>query len=292
MAPPAARSTSTAPEQDTAQQTVAAQQTAPGQGASDTTTPEFLAAWQQWRHARLGAVSDPLGVASLVSTTWLAEGAHVEVDGVAGRWRADGPCVVGTGLAGSGYTGEDGVAVDDTVRLDAQSVLIAGVRRLRIHLREGSPALRVFDAASPGLTNLQGIATYEPDAAWVVPARFEAGGAPRQISLVDGYTLTEQPAGAFVFTLEGQEHRLTVRRAGQAYSAVFGDATNGTETYRFRFLRIKAPDETGRGEIDFTRAFLPPCAFSDQYVCPLPPPGNRLTVPVRAGERTVLRRDS
>ena len=71
-------------------------------------------------------------------------------------------------------------------------------------------------------------------------------------------------------------------------NAVLGDATNGTETYRFRFLEI-GPVEDGLVTIDFNRAHLPPCAFSPEYVCPLPLSGNRWSVPVRAGERAVRR---
>ena len=40
--------------------------------------------------------------------------------------------------------------------------------------------------------------------------------------------------------------------------------------------------------VDFNRAYLPPCAFSDFYVCPLPPAGNRLSTPIRAGEKNVI----
>lgn len=37
--------------------------------------------------------------------------------------------------------------------------------------------------------------------------------------------------------------------------------------------------------LDFNRAFVPPCGFSVQYNCPLPPPQNRLHLPVPAGEK-------
>jgi uncharacterized protein (DUF1684 family) len=33
---------------------------------------------------------------------------------------------------------------------------------------------------------------------------------------------------------------------------------------------------------------LSPCAFSYAFNCPVPPPQNRLTVAVEAGEKTVL----
>lgn len=39
---------------------------------------------------------------------------------------------------------------------------------------------------------------------------------------------------------------------------------------------------------DFNRAFLPPCAFSGHYVCPLPSPENHLDLAVTVGERLPL----
>ena len=51
---------------------------------------------------------------------------------------------------------------------------------------------------------------------------------------------------------------------------------------------MPAADADGHVVVDFNRAYLPPCAFSDFYVCPLPPAGNRLDRPIRAGEKKVL----
>ena len=71
----------------------------------------------------------------------------------------------------------------------------------------------------------------------------------------------------------------------------FADATSGTETYgagRYLLDTIKSADlgSTSSGELilDFNFAYNPSCCYSPRYVCPLAPPENRLTVPVRAGE--------
>jgi len=65
----------------------------------------------------------------------------------------------------------------------------------------------------------------------------------------------------------------------------FADVTSGNETHgsgRYLDLAIE-PD--GSVVLDFNRACHPSCAFSSAYPCPLPAAGNRLAVPVRAGER-------
>jgi len=72
----------------------------------------------------------------------------------------------------------------------------------------------------------------------------------------------------------------------------FADPTNGPETYgggRYLLDTIKSADlgaaEDGRLILDFNFAYYPSCAYSPDWVCPLPPRENRLPTPVRAGER-------
>jgi len=71
------------------------------------------------------------------------------------------------------------------------------------------------------------------------------------------------------------------------------DATNGRETYhagRYLLDTIKGVDLGGDGDgrvvLDFNFSYPPSCAYSQRWVCPLPPVANRLPRPVRAGERS------
>ena len=261
--------------------------TAPASQTAEETA-EWRRAWDAWHEARWAAGSAPHGTAALAETVWL-ELREQEIDGLSGRWRADGARVVGTGLDGSGYTDASGAAVGDTVVLAGGEELRAGDVLLRAFVREGVPALRVLDPHTPGRVRLEGIDAYEPDPVWVRDATFAARDEPVGFDHVDGHRSVQQRAGTLEFELDGIPTRLTATVLADALSVVFGDATNGTETFRFRFLRVPLPDEAGRTTVDFTRAILPPCSFSDHYVCPLPPPGNRLDVAVRAGERVPVR---
>jgi uncharacterized protein (DUF1684 family) len=71
----------------------------------------------------------------------------------------------------------------------------------------------------------------------------------------------------------------------------FADATSGIETYgacRYLLDTVKGSDlgeREGKLVLDFNFAYNPSCAYDPHWVCPLAPPGNRLGVPVRAGER-------
>ena len=260
-------------------------------GTTPEEASEWRRAWDAWHEARWATVSAPHGTAALADTVWLST-QEQKVDGIAGRWRADGARVVATGLDGSGYTDAGGAPVGDAVALAGGEELRAGDVLLRAFVRDGIPALRILDPHTPGRVRLQRIDAYAPDRAWVREATFTPRDEPVGFDHIDGHRSVQQRTGTLEFELDGIPTRLTATVLADALSVVFGDATNGVETFRFRFLRVPLPDEEGRTTVDFTRAILPPCSFSDHYVCPLPPPGNRLDVAVRAGERTPVRADA
>ena len=62
---------------------------------------------------------------------------------------------------------------------------------------------------------------------------------------------------------------------------------DGTLTYGGgRFLSARLPDGKNKQvELDFNRAYNPPCAFTAFATCPVPRKENRLGVRVEAGER-------
>lgn len=63
----------------------------------------------------------------------------------------------------------------------------------------------------------------------------------------------------------------------------FHDQTNGEETYGGgRYVHLDSLD-VHRWILDFNKAYNPYCAYDSVWVCPLPPAGNVLPFPVRAG---------
>lgn len=236
--------------------------------------------WRRWHEARVRYAAAEYGPAALESTNWLIA-MPAAVDGIPGLWALarDG------GIEGS----ELGVA-GRTIALKGAESIRFGRREVRVFERDGALALRVFDPQRAQRELLSGIDAYKPDAAWQLPATFEAT-PDEQIVLrtTDGHERTVALAGRLRFELRGAARvLLATRRDNGALTAVFGDVTNGIETYRFRFLPIDEPDADGTAVLDFNRAYLPPCAFSDQFFCPVPPEANRYPVPIRAGERAVL----
>jgi uncharacterized protein (DUF1684 family) len=95
------------------------------------------------------------------------------------------------------------------------------------------------------------------------------------------------------FELLAAEHSLELywlEAYGGGVFLPFVDATSGGQTYgggRYLLDTVKGADlgeEGGRLVLDFNFAYNPSCAYDPRWACPLTPSGNRLGVPVRAGE--------
>jgi uncharacterized protein (DUF1684 family) len=96
------------------------------------------------------------------------------------------------------------------------------------------------------------------------------------------------------FTVAGSEARLAVYWLNEYAGGIFipfRDTTSGTETYgggRYLWDSGKGADlgsEDDELVIDFNYAYHPSCVYDPIWSCPLAPPENWLTVPIRAGER-------
>lgn len=95
--------------------------------------------------------------------------------------------------------------------------------------------------------------------------------------------------GQFDLVVGGQHVRLQAYQSAERESpsifVPFRDATSGIESYgaaRYLDLEVEHNDEY---VVDFNFAYNPYCAYSEDYICPLPPRENWLTVPIRAGEK-------
>ena len=128
--------------------------------------------------------------------------------------------------------------------------------------------------------------------------RVLAGVEPAEPALREIATSGEQPYtfrrfAQATFAVAGEERTLGLfwlEGYGGGVFLSFADATSGRETYgacRYLLDTVKGADLGGEDELvlDFNFAFNPSCAYDPRWVCPLAPPGNRLSVAVRGGER-------
>ena len=108
-----------------------------------------------------------------------------------------------------------------------------------------------------------------------------------QMQTSSGELRDYQRWGQFSFQAEGQTARLTLyfRPQTSFFFLPFTDVTSGKETYGAgRYVDAEALGGN-KFRIDFNLAYHPYCAYNPGYSCPIPPQENRLSVPIRAGEK-------
>lgn len=258
-----------------------------------------------WRQQRHESLLKPDGWFSLVGLTWLSDGDNTCGSGPQsdvrlpesapsrlGLFRMTGEAVEIKATTGVELTVDGEKTQRANLRTDAggaPSLVEWGTLELYLIDRGGRVGVRVKDSDSDALRAFKGIENYDIDPRWRTEARFVPYDPPKMIPVptVLG-TVNEQPSpGAVEMRIAGRDHRLDVLPGGDGeYFIVFGDATNGSETYGGgRFLYAAEADATGRVVLDFNQAHNPPCAFTPYATCPLPPRQNRLELAVRAGER-------
>jgi uncharacterized protein (DUF1684 family) len=258
---------------------------------------------EAWRRARYEALRRDVGWLTLAGLHWLRAGVNrIGADAGLEVVLPSGPGVAGTVTVTDGTAVADGAftyggrpvrqipLVNDA---DGQPTMLElGPLRLCLIERGGRLAIRTWDTALPTRYNFEGIDHWPVDPAWRLPGRLEPtpGGTIRVPDII-GHVDEKASPGEVAFDVGGVTHRLQALEGGPAGELwlVFADETNGVETYGAgRFLYTAAPDVAGRVEVDFNRAYNPPCIFSPYATCPLPWPGNRLPIRVEAGERSSI----
>ena len=152
--------------------------------------------------------------------------------------------------------------------------------------REDRLGVRVKDNDNPARKQFAGLQWYAVDPAWRIRAKFVPWDKPRTVTFETEVGVKEQDEspGYVTFTKNGKEYRMEPVKDGDSLWFVMRDATSGKTTYgASRFLYVDPP-KNGYVDLDFNRAENPPCAFTPYATCPLPPPQNRLTLAVTAGE--------
>jgi uncharacterized protein (DUF1684 family) len=170
------------------------------------------------------------------------------------------------------------------------TVLHCGSLSWYIIKRGNRLGVRLKDSQHPRLSKLEKIDSFPVNPQWRIEAVLERFKQPRQVTIpnVLGTESQEEIQGVLVFKIEGKVYRLLPMGSKGTLFVIFGDETNGMETYGGgRFLSVAGPDQKGHTIIDFNKAFNPPCVFSNYATCPLPPQENQLKLRVTAGENMV-----
>ena len=154
--------------------------------------------------------------------------------------------------------------------------------------REDKVGVRFRNLKAKTLLEFKGIERFPVDPKWRVKAKvIPQNQNPLMIMNVLGQNTAQKHGGQLVFEIEGKTYRLdAIDEGGVKLFVTFADATSGKTTYGSgRFIELDKPDADGYTYIDFNKAYNPPCAFTEFATCPLPPPQNRLSIAIPAGEK-------
>ncbi len=185
--------------------------------------------------------------------------------------------------------GSDSIVESITIYPSDSTIVLTHNRLEWFPIKRGNQfGIRLRDLDSELAKSFEGTENYKVDPKWRVRARFEPSPS-KTISIVNvlDQISEENSPGTLHFSLEGKEYRLEALEGGTRLFIVFGDLTNGEQTYGSgRFLYADAPDKDGYTWLDFNKAYNPPCAFTPYSTCPLPPRQNILPVAILAGEKS------
>jgi len=170
--------------------------------------------------------------------------------------------------------------------------LVLGELTFYVHASGNRLAIRLKDKNSALRRNFSGLNWFPVDESYRVTAHFVPYSAPKQLDSqnVLGDPIKMVIVGYLSFTLQGQNLRLEVEAGqGGGFFVVFRDLTSSKETHSAsRFIDTDPPKNGPNGkivELDFNKAYNPPCAYNPYTTCPLPLPGNRLNLSIPAGEK-------
>ncbi|MDT3695449.1 MAG: DUF1684 domain-containing protein [Ignavibacterium sp.] len=183
--------------------------------------------------------------------------------------------------------------VKEVIMIDDQrkdmTILQIGSIKFNLIIRDTLYGIRARDLNSELVKNFNGVERFPIDQSWNIQAKFEAYIPPREIMVpnVLGQIDKEKSPGAVVFDRDGKTYRIdAVDEGGDKLFLIIADQTSGDETYGGgRFLYVNKPDSTGTINLDFNKAYNPPCVFTKYATCPLPPLQNYLKLRIEAGEK-------
>jgi hypothetical protein len=278
------------------------------------------AAWQKdlskWRAEHATDLQKPAGWLSLTGLDWFKSGDNslgsaadnnIRLSGSSpahlGILRLQGNTVELLAPAGgfpSGFLVAGAPAKPQVIPVEPDSDrnaphLTIGTLNMYVIRRADRFALRVKDSKAPALVNFRGLNWYSPDFKFRVTAKWIPNSPPKSITLdtLAGTKYDQPVPGAAEFTLLGKTYRLEPVLEDPASTQLFfilKDPTSATTTYHAcRFLYTVLPDhgldKPGTLVLDFNRLENPPCAYTPYSTCPLPPPGNRMSIALPVGEK-------
>jgi uncharacterized protein (DUF1684 family) len=270
----------------------------------------YLAEMKQWDGARIAALKDPNGWLNLEGLFWFKKGVNSFGSAKENELVYDNaafPKHLGDFIYEDGKVYWKDAATEKITIKDNAGLVIANAETLNLLTategkylsqwkdfvwvviqREDKVGVRFRNLKAKTLLEFKGIERFPVDARWRIKAKvIPQNQNPLMIMNVLGQNTAQKHGGQLVFEIEGKTYRLdAIDEGGVRLFVTFADATTGKTTYGSgRFIELDKPDADGYTYIDFNKAYNPPCAFTEFATCPLPPPQNRMSIAIPAGEK-------
>ena len=270
----------------------------------------YLAEIEQWDKARIAALKDPNGWLNLEGLFWLKKGVNHFGSGSENELVYNNPSFpkhIGDFIYENGKvfwkdTGKEKITIKDKAGLNVADYSALNLLSETegtytsqwkdfvwiVIQREDKVGVRFRNLKAKTLLEFKGIERFPADAKWRIKAKvIPQNQNPLMIMNVLGQNTAQKHGGQLVFEIEGKTYQLdAIDEGGIRLFVTFADATSGKTTYGSgRFIELEKPDASGYTYIDFNKAYNPPCAFTEFATCPLPPPQNRLSIAIPAGEK-------
>lgn len=148
--------------------------------------------------------------------------------------------------------------------------------------------VRTRDPQSPARSSFTGRKWFPINPAYRLQATFHPYDDVKSIEVdnILGTQTALKGLGYITFELDGEARQFIAFEGGaKQLWLIFRDTSSGQETYGSgRFLMADILED-GTVDLDFNKAYNPPCAFTPYATCPLPPRENHLPVALRVGEK-------
>lgn len=264
--------------------------------------PGYRAEIEKYRATRVAELTAPSGWLAVRGLFWLHEGGNTAGSDPASAIRTPARTAKRLGVftltAGEvSFAAEPGASVTAdgkpittlTFARGAESSIVSDDVTLGVIRRADKIGLRMRDPRSPNRTGFKGLKYFPLKPAYRIRASFTPYDRLKQVLVpnVLGQLVPMESPGYVHFKINGKSYRLepvyeTSKREDLFF--IFKDLTSKTETYEAgRFLHTPLPKD-GIVDLDFNRAYNPPCAFTEFATCPLPIKDNQLSVRIPAGE--------
>ncbi|HVD91682.1 MAG TPA: DUF1684 domain-containing protein [Vicinamibacterales bacterium] len=271
--------------------------------AADTPA-SYRAEIEKYRQDRVAELTAPNGWLAVAGLFWLHDGANSAGSDAASEVRlpARAPKTIGVFTLkdrqitfaadpSAGVTAAGAPVTSFTFepqRGEQSAITVAGVTLFSIR-RGNRVGLRMLDPDSTQRKTFRGLKYFPLNSAYHVRAKFVPYEKPKTVPVpnVLGMLVPMESPGYVEFALKGRTYHLEPVYETSKHEDlffIFKDLTSRTETYEAgRFLHTPLPS-AGFVDLDFNRAYSPPCAFTAFATCPLPIKENQLDVRIPAGE--------